>query len=39
MSTVLTGKQDSLKHCIKRIREVWKRPSELPFRGYFKYEK
>lgn len=31
MSMVLAAKQDSLKRCIKRIREVWKRPSELPF--------
>ena len=31
MSEVLTGKQESLERCIKRIREVWGRPSDIPF--------
>ncbi len=31
MSEVLIGKQESLERCIQRVREVWGRPSEIPF--------
>lgn len=31
MSEVLIGKQESLERCIKRVREVWERPSDIPF--------
>ena len=31
MSEVLIGKQESLERCIKRVREVWGRPSDTSF--------
>ncbi len=31
MSEVLIGKQESLERCIKRVREVWGRPSGTSF--------
>ena len=31
MSEVLIGKQESLERCIKRVREVWGRPSDISF--------